>query len=255
MECPFCAEIIKSEALVCKFCTRDLRMVRPVIVEIQTTIADIRRLRRELNAARWRLAFASHPIGFVAGGACFYIILPTAFLLIAHYATVFWFDLPELYLRLASVAVPLLFGLGMFAVHRARAAWAFAAGAITAVISVSIMLRIVASVDHVPVLPTSARDWRETMEYALSIALAYGSGNVLGLTIFRLLPTRTPSVGQPSRAALAIARVLGHDVGPNALRRRARRVQNFLKTLMPLTGLLISGGASLYTGLKNLFGN
>jgi hypothetical protein len=254
MECPFCAEVIKSEALVCKFCTRDLRLVRPVMAEIQAAITDIRRLRRELNAARWQLAFTSHPVRFVAGGACFYILLPTALLLMAHYVILFRLDLPELDLRIVSVVIPLLFGLGMFVLHRARAGWAFAGGAITAAISVSAMLCVVAAIDRVPVLPASARDWRETLEYALSIALAYGAGNVLGLTIFRLLPTRASS-GQPSRAALAIARMLGHDIGPNALRRRARRVQNFLKTLMPLTGLLISGGASLYTGLKNLFGN
>lgn len=43
MECPFCAEKVKDEALVCKHCSRDLRVVRPVLLEIEDIVADIER--------------------------------------------------------------------------------------------------------------------------------------------------------------------------------------------------------------------
>jgi len=53
MECPFCAEKVKDEALVCKHCSRDLRVVRPVLREIDGIVADIEKIRREFdNVAR-----------------------------------------------------------------------------------------------------------------------------------------------------------------------------------------------------------
>jgi hypothetical protein len=62
-------------------------------------------------------------------------------------------------------------------------------------------------------------------------------------------------VGQPSHAAFRIARLLGRHVSDESLRRRARRIQELLKAVAPLAGLLTTMGASLYTGLKGLLGN
>ena len=39
MECPFCAEEVKDEALVCKHCSRDLKIPKPLIEENQELIA------------------------------------------------------------------------------------------------------------------------------------------------------------------------------------------------------------------------
>src|SRR6267143_2688 len=59
MECPFCAETIKDEAVVCKHCNRDLRVALPVIAEIQETVLELDRLQRQLDRANTSLAPAT----------------------------------------------------------------------------------------------------------------------------------------------------------------------------------------------------
>ena len=49
MECPFCVETIKDEALACKHCSRDLRVIRPVMLEIQDTVLELEKVRQELD--------------------------------------------------------------------------------------------------------------------------------------------------------------------------------------------------------------
>jgi hypothetical protein len=65
MECPFCAEKIKDEALVCKHCSRDLKIPKPLIEENQELMEQREKLQREVGRLRAELArqsrFAFHP--------------------------------------------------------------------------------------------------------------------------------------------------------------------------------------------------
>jgi hypothetical protein len=116
------------------------------------------------------------------------------------------------------------------------------------------MLAVVSHVDGTPIVPASFREWRETIEYGLSIALSFLTGNLLVILVMWLLPKTIASDGKPSAAAYRAARMLGQHVGQEAMRRRARRIQGLIQTVGPLAGVAATAAGSIYTGLKGMLG-
>ena len=255
MDCPFCAETVKDEAIACKHCGRELRVVRPVVIEIQNLVAELDHLQRDLDRVRARLALLDRPARFLVIHCALYVVLPTLLLLLAHYLITVTLNVSPLYLRIASVIIPLPFGLELYTLHKIGFRGAIGIGAITAVLSVTGMLVVIGYLDGVAMLPDSSREWREAFEYATSIALAYGTGNILALLTFHLLPSTMASAGQPNAAAVHLARMLGQHVGDDALRRRARRIQDLAKRVGPMVGLLTTASGSIYAGLKGILGH
>jgi hypothetical protein len=255
MECPFCAEAIKDEALACKHCSRDLRVVRPVLLEIQDIVAELDKLRRDLDRTGARLERAKNPIRYSATLIALYVIVPAAFLVAAHVVVTIILNMPPLYLRLASVIIPVPFGFAAYPLHKVGFRGAFVLGAGLAALSVMCMLAVTGLNDSVPILPASRGEWREVFEYAASIVLAFGSGNILGVMVFRVLPRILSQGGKPNAAAFRIARLLGQHVGEEQLRRRARLIQDLLQTAGPLAGVLVTAVGSVYAGLKGVIGS
>ncbi len=254
MECPFCAETVKDEATVCKHCSRDLRLVRPVVFEVQEIAAELDKLRRELDHVNARLDRIKNPIRTIVIYAIIYILVPTVALVVAHIVVTIVLNVNALYLRLASVAIPLPFGLAIYALHRVGFRGTIAVGFLTASLSILCMLTVTGLNDRVPILPASWVEWREVIEYTLSIVLAFGTGNILGLLIFRIVPSIMAHGGKPNPAAYRLARMLGQHVGDEQLRRRARVIQDLMRTIGPLAGIVVTASASLYAGLKGIFG-
>jgi len=97
-------------------------------------------------------------------------------------------------------------------------------------------------------------EWREAVEYALSIALAFVTGNIVGFLLFQAFPKIVSGGGKPNALAYSLARALGQHVGEEQLRRRARVIQNLIRTIGPLAGIALTATGSLYTGLKGIIG-
>lgn len=254
MECPFCAETIKDEATVCLHCSRDLRIVLPVVHQVHQIVAELDQLQRRLDQVNTSLAMFDRPVRFMFLNGGIYVILPTLLLLVAHYLVVMKFDWPQLYLRIASVIIPLPFGMACHAFSRIGYRGAIGLGVLTASLSVFGMFSVVAYVDGTSIVPTNFREWRETVEYGLSIALSFLTGNILVILILWMLPTTIASDGKPSAAAYRAARMLGRHVADETMRRRARRIQDLMRTVGPLAGVAATAAGSVYTGLKGMLG-
>jgi hypothetical protein len=229
-------------------------MSLPVIREIQDIVAELDQLQRRLDQVNTSLAMFDRPLRFLLLNGGIYVVLPSLLLLAAHFLVVMKFDWPQLYLRIASVIIPLPFGMAAFAFSRIGYRGAIAFGALIAALSVFGMLCVVSYSDGTPIVPASFREWRETVEYGLSIALSFLTGNLLVIVVLWLVPTTIAAGGKPSAAAYRAARMLGRHVGEETLRRRARRIQDLIRTVGPIAGVIVTAAGSVYTGLKGVLG-
>jgi hypothetical protein len=279
MRCPYCVSEIADEALACPRCTRDLYLFKPLLEKIgqleksvaeqakaaagasEARIAALEQELAALKAERVETAAVAAavveavepeaPAAASTGYAATVVqaVLPALLLLIlAHWVMLFVYDIKPLYLRVATILIPVPFGFLLayrFPAEFRKSVFAAAALAVGGVFG---MLTVTAVIDKVPLLPENMRDLRETLEYVLSIMLAFVTGLLLGEYHARrkLAELRT------NRVVLLLARAfVPNEDGKLGIEKAVKKLTKLQETVTPAA----TGAASVYAGIKAFLGD
>jgi hypothetical protein len=268
MRCPYCVSEIADQALACPHCAHDIYLFKPLQEKIELLersvaqheqsaaaladeVAALRAARAEAaQAPAAQAAQADEPgpgAGFV--GALFQALIPVLLLLLAaHWVMLFLFDVKPLYLRLATIFIPVPFAALLAMHHPGRLRPAAGAGFGLAFLAVLGMLAITAAIDKVPVLPQDARDWRETLEYVLSIGLAFFTGLLIG----EFRAHQKLAELRSNRVALLLARAfVPNEEGKLGIEKAVKKLTKLQEAVTPVA----TGAASVYAGVKAYLGD
>src|SRR3954454_5551583 len=113
MECPFCAEQIKEEALVCKYCGRDLMIPKPLMEANQQLLAIIADLQQQVDRLKAQLTLRKSPPASRALHVLLFVLLPILLLVLAHVLLIIKLDVSPIVMRVVSILIPLPFGFAL----------------------------------------------------------------------------------------------------------------------------------------------
>ena len=269
MDCPYCLEPVKNGALTCPHCTSNLAVLTPLLARLTVLESRIATLEADLAArssdskeaadsgseAAARPAFeagtgaGAAQVGLPRRGPFKRLVLDVtaalALLLIAHALLVFVLDWPVLILRLLCVVIPMLCATRSALRQPAAFSWNLIAAGMLGVSAVLGMSASVAALDQVPLLPRGGPEWRETLEFAFSIATAWQTGYLLGIRATRHRGTQEEMPGLLKALAIATS-----PRGTNyaQLEQRANVIGSLTGSIVPV----LTAGISVLSGLRSL---
>ncbi len=263
MECPYCLSEVNEAALVCKTCTKDLYLFKPLMEKIAVLEGKLKEIPNQ-EAFQNRI---SELEGFIASldtkqnksrgfqGFIFdillFIFLPLALLLAAHALITIVYDTKMLYLRIISMVLPLPFGYFLFKSYKRSIFLWFVGVLALAITSVIGMSGITSIVDSSPVFPQNMSEWREVFEYSASIAFSFLTGMILGSFSFAAKQRHFKSAPVNPLIKMAVNAIGGGHSSVQNLHHWMTKLQDFGGTLVALC----TTGLAIYTGLKGVIGH
>ena len=253
MKCPYCLSDIDAEAYVCKTCTRDLYLFKPMLQKVSdleeklNNVSDRVTLESRISELEEELLYKkeleAEGIFGILSKISKFIILPLLILLFAHAAIVIIYDLKLIYLRLASIIIPMPFAFFLFQKKKNPVFPWFLGSLLLAFVTVIGMSAITALVDKTLVMPRSIIEWKEFIEYSLSITFSFLTGMLLGTISFFKRSKHKIDINPMLKALINL--LVDKKLSPESLQ---DLLQKSIKYISLGTTLL-----SLYTGLKRFF--
>ena len=253
MKCPYCLSDIESEAYVCKVCTKDLYLFKPLIQKVSdleeklSNVSDREVLESRISELQEELIYKKELEAEGIFGIFLkifkFLFLPLLILLMAHAVIIVVYDLKLIYLRLASILIPMPFAFFLFQKKKNPVFPWFLGSLVLAFITVIGMSAITSLVDKTPVMPQSMIEWKEFIEYSLSITFSFLTGILLGTISFFKRSKHKIDINPMLKALLNL--IVNKKLSPEALQ---ELLQKSIKYVSLATTLL-----SLYTGLRRFF--
>jgi hypothetical protein len=236
LDCPFCLEPIRPNALVCRHCGRDVAIPMPLLLAQRAQAGLIEALQRDLAALRAELASrpttgaAPDPAPAPAGPlppvgapsrpplAPLGLGLAVSFVLVlaAHWFLVIRADVATVVLRAVCIALPFAVAVCVPALGRTALRPLLGGTILLGLGAVLAMSAVVGHQDGTPVLPRTGRDLFEMAEFAASIGLSFLAGALIlqALERFRARQRAALAAGAKRPAGKDRLSELGLQLGP-----------------------------------------